>query len=408
MRPSILQKTTIVGFVLLLSTISYAQILTHTKEIGLSHIKQNTVFIRDTEMLSPKSADFIGNTLVINAFERGATLYYDIDTWKKLPSTYHQFNHTEVEKLLVTVPNFPYVVNKQSFTGKPVEITYNQEKMWIPYYRLSWDTYSRHGAAMAQVDIKTHKVEKIIPTGSIPKMVQISPDNKTLVATHWGDNTVGIYTMDNNNITNYHHVIIDSKLNTSNITGDRDTNCGFCLRGTVFTPDNKYILVARMGGGGIAVINKQTNSYIGTIRNVPLTPRHLVQDGNTLYISTCFSGEVAKISMESIMRNIQALENKAQKSNNIITIKDWQTLKLGSSVRTIALSRDNKFIYAALNDTSEIAVIDNTSMKVLERHKVASFPVGLAVSQDDRYIALTSQGKSGKAGGNHIDIFERK
>ena len=90
--------------------------------------------------------------------------------------------------------------------------------------------------------------------------------------------------MDNNNITNYHHVIIDSKLNTSNITGDRDTNCGFCLRGTVFTPDNKYILVARMGGGGIAVINKQTNSYIGTIRNVPLTPRHLVQDGNTLYI----------------------------------------------------------------------------------------------------------------------------
>ena len=48
------------------------------------------------------------------------------------------------------------------------------------------------------------------------------------------------------------------------------------------------------------VINKK---YIASTFNVPLTPRHLVlsKDGQTLYISTVASGEVAKIDMSKII-----------------------------------------------------------------------------------------------------------
>lgn len=107
--------------------------------------------------------------------------------------------------------------------------------------------------------------------------------------------------------------------------------------------------------------------------------------------------------MSKIYNEIQNLE---QKTKPQITLKDWKSLKLNSGVRTIALSYNEKYLFATLNSTSELAIIDTQSMQVLEKHKVASFPVGLAVSKEDKYLAVTSQGKEGLGGGNHVDIFE--
>lgn len=386
----------------LMSISAQAQILNHSKEIGLYSSDKNVNFIKDNEVLSPKSADFIGNSLVINALEGGKTLFYNTESWTKEPTIEHQFKQPTFEK----IDKFPYKTDSRSFMGKPVEMTHNNEKMWIPYYRLSWDSNSRSSSAIAQIDIKTHQVEKLLPAGSIPKMVQVSHDNKMLVSTHWGDNTIGIYDLENNNVKSYSHIIIDKQLDISKISGDRDKNCGWCLRGTVISADDNYILIGKMGGGGIAVVDAKEKKYLGTLRNVPLTPRHIVlsKDGRTLYLSTCFSSEVAKISMDKIEESIQEL--KANKKVSL-QLKDWNIVKVGSSVRTIALSKDEKYIYATMNDSSQIAVIDNQTMKVLEKYKVSSFPVGLSVSDDDKYIAVTSQGKAGKGGGNHVDIFER-
>lgn len=391
-------------FLLLLlffSPLAQSQILTHSKELGLYQTNKKTHFIQDSEMLSPKSADFIGHKLIINALEKGRTLVYSTDTWKKQVSISHQFDNPE----FVNIKDFPYKISSQSFMGKPVEMTHNKEKMWIPYYRLSWDTNSRQASAIAQVDLHTMKIDKLIPSGSIPKMVKVSHDNKILASTHWGDNTVGLYNLKDDNIISYDFIIIDKKMDTSKIGGDRDINCGWCLRGTVFTEDDKYLLIGKMGGGGIAVVDVVNKKYIGTIRQVPPTPRHLILSNGTLYISTVASGEVAKISMDIISEEIEHLKNKGKST---LKMSDWKTVKLGSGVRTLALSKDEKYIYAAMNSSSELGVIDNETMKIKEKYKVASFPVGLAVSDDDTYIAVTSQGKEGRGGGNHVDIFERK
>jgi Lactonase, 7-bladed beta-propeller len=386
---------------LLLSSLAHAQILTHSKEIGLYQTDKKTQFIRDSEMLSPKSADFIGSKLIINALEKGNTLVYNTETWEKETSISHQFDKPE----FVTIKDFPYKLNSQSFMGKPVEMIHNKDKMWIPYYRLSWDTNSRQASAIAQVDLNTMQVEKLIPSGSIPKMVKISHDNKILASTHWGDNTVGLYHLKDNNITSYDYIVIDKKLDTSKIGGDRDSNCGWCLRGTVFTDDDKYLLIGKMGGGGIAVVDVVNKKYIGTIRQVPPTPRHLVLSKDTLYISTVASGEVAKISMGKINEEIEHLKSKEKST---LKMNDWKTVKMGSGVRTLALSKDEKYIYAAMNSSSELGVVDNETMKLKEKYKVTSFPVGLAVSDDDKYIVITSQGKESRGGGNHVDVFERK
>lgn len=396
-------KKTITGIILSLLSLSssYAGVLTHEKEIGLYQKNKSTEFIKNTDILSPKSADFVGNHLFINALEKEATVVYNTQTWTVDKTIRYQFDKPE----FLAIKDFPYPLEKKSFSGKPVEFTHYNNTAWIPFYRLSWDNNSRYHSAIAQIDLTDYSIKKLIPAGSIPKMIRISPNGKYLINSHWGDNTVGIYDLnDKQDITRYHYYVIDRKLNTSGISGDRDRNCGFCLRGTVITPDNKYVIIGRMGGGGLAVINLQTQKYIGSLYNVPLTPRHLViSKDNQLVLSTCFSGEISRIPLETLYKSFEELENKQKVS---LQKQDWKTLKVGSSVRTIDLSKDGQYIYAAMNDSSELGVIDYQSMKMVEKFKIAEYPVGLSVSEDDHYIAVTSQGKSGR-GGNHVDIFTR-
>lgn len=393
-------KKQIIGVALsLLPILSQASsILSHDKEIGLYQTNKATTFIKDNDILSPKSAHWInGSTLSINALERGATVLYGTNTsnWKKVKTIEHKFKAPQFQ----TISNYSGKIYSQNFMGKPVEITSNKDYMWIPYYRFSWDTSSREGSAIAQVNMTDYSITHLLPAGNIPKMVTLSHNEKLLASTHWGDNTIGIYELDEKSIPiSYSSYTIERKLPTQNIGGDRDKNCGFCLRGTIFTKDDKYLIIGRMGGGGLAIVDLENKKYVGTVRNVPATPRHLVlsKDGKTLYISTSFSGQVAKIDIDNLINNWKT-----------ITLKDWSILTMGSGVRTIALSNDEKYLYATLNSSSQVAVVSIEDFKIIEKQKVASFPVGLAVSPDDKYIAITSQGKSGQGGGNHVDIFIR-
>lgn len=386
----------------ILSASSFSQILKHDKEIGLYQTDKNTEFIKNTDILSPKSVDFVGNKLFINALEKPATILYDTSSWKVVKNITYSFDKPN----FVSVKNFPYTIENKSFTGKPVEFTHYKDTAFISFYRFNWDINSRFHSAIAQIDLHDYSIKKLIPAGSIPKMIRVSPNGQYLVNAHWGDNTVGIYQLNNSqDVVDYKYYIVDRKLNTSSISGDRDKNCGFCLRGTVITPDNKYAIIGRMGGGGLAIINLETQQYIGSLFNVPLTPRHLIiSKDNQLLLSTCFSGEIAKISLDKLYLSFKDLENKQKLG---LQKSDWTTLKVGSSVRTIDKSKDNKYIYAALNDSSQLAVIDYATMKVVEKYNIAQYPVGLSVSEDDKYIAVTSQGKSGR-GGNHVDIFVRQ
>lgn len=397
-----MKKNLLFIFLTVVSTSVFSQVLKHDKEIGLYQKNKNTQFIKNLDILSPKSVDFIGDKLFINALEKPATIIYDTSSWKVVKNITYSFDKPE----FLSIHNFPYTLYNKSFVGKPVEMTHYQDTAFISFYRLGWDNNSRFHSAIAQIDLHDYSIKQLIPAGSIPKMITVSPNGKYLVNAHWGDNTVGVYHLNTNqNIVDYRYYVIDKKLNTANISGDRDRNCGFCLRGTVITPDNKYAIIGRMGGGGLAIINLETQQYIGSLFNVPLTPRHLIiSKDNQLLLSTCFSGEIAKISLTTLYQSFQALEKKQKP---VLQKNDWTTLKVGSSVRTIALSKDNKYVYAALNDSSQLSVIDYATFKVIEKYNIAQYPVGLSVSSDDKYVAVTSQGKSGN-GGNHVDIFVRQ
>ena len=55
---------------------------------------------------------------------------------------------------------------------------------------------------------------------------------------------------------------------------------------------------------------------------------------------------------------------------------------------------------------SALYVVDAQEMKVLTSIPADSYPVGLDVSKDGKYVFTTAQGHSGKGGGNAVDIFK--
>jgi YVTN family beta-propeller protein len=78
---------------------------------------------------------------------------------------------------------------------------------------------------------------------------------------------------------------------------------------------------------------------------------------------------------------------------------------VGLGARSIRLSPDERHVFVAVNQTSEIVVVDTVNMKAEARIPVDSYPVGLDLSPDGGQLWVTSQGRSAK-GGNSVGVFQ--
>ena len=372
----------------------------------------------DKDIRSPKSVNIHPDQskYYVNSLEGSKTVVYDLQTGEKLKVITHQFN--EQHKALWAPEsglfNFTYArTNQNHFIGKPVESTFshNGRYLWVPYYRRNYDINAQDPSAMAVIDTEKDTIIRLFETGPLPKMVAVSADQTRLAVSHWGNNTVGILDISSDNPEDWKYlskVIVENelKLNFSRTEKvDRDKNSGFCLRGTVFTPDGRYLLVGCMGsGGGIAVIDLDNNKYLGRIMGTKPSLRHLIIKNGYLYASINASGYVQRIPLEKIISGIQSLDGKTSLK---VTLSDWISCKVPAGARTIEMTPDGKYIFAACNFSSALAVVDAETMKLIGTISADSFPVGLDVSKDGRYVLTTSQGRDG-VGGNSVNIFEIK
>lgn len=370
--------------------------------------------IYDTRVQSPKSAHFSpdGKKLYINALEGGQTLVYSFPELKPLSAISHVFGPEEAELFQgeTTVFGYPYFNGKPGaynhFLGKPVEMamSHGGKYLWVPYYRRSFDTNASSPSAVAIVDTATDRIVRVMPTGPLPKYVAISPDSRQAVVTHWGDNTLGVLDISAAHPKDFRytaHWVVERKLPTEGITGNRDNHCGFCLRGTVYTPDGTMLLVTRMGGGGLAGFDTASGRYLGTLTQIVANPRHLVisQDGATLYISGNQSGLVGRYPLAALMQALREADGQR------VAGPGGQTLAVGRGVRTIELSPDQRSLYAAINLDAKLARIDLASWTVQAVVDVDPYTVGLAVSPDGKTVVTTSQGHETEGGGQSVGLY---
>jgi DNA-binding beta-propeller fold protein YncE len=370
--------------------------------------------IFDPGVRSPKSAAFSpdGRKLYINALEGGETLVYAWPSRKRLAVIRHQFGPGDAALFRgeTTVFGYEYFNGREGsrnvFGGKPVEMAFSHggRYLWVPYYRRSFDPQAASPSALAVIDTRSDRIVRVMPTGPLPKYMAVSPDSTVAVVTHWGDNTLGAIDIRGDDPAKFRytaHWTVERRLPVEGITGNRDSNCGFCLRGTVFTPDGRTVLVARMGGGGLAGFEVATGRYLGTLLDFVSNPRHLSisTDGRTLYASGNRSGAVGRYDLAAMVRALYDADGKR------VDGPGGETLAVGAGARTIALSPDGRTLYAAINNESRLVKVDLARWQVVDRVAVDPFTVGLAVSPDGRTIVTTSQGRSGQGGGNSVGLY---
>lgn len=365
----------------------------------------------DTDIYSPKSVNITASgKMYVQSLEGLKTVVYQVDSTgaiEKKTVIKHTFGSSDGHLFggETTVFGYPYKqarANPNIFSGKPVEscLTHKGKYLWVTYYRRTFDPHAESPSAVAIIDTEADTIVRVMPTGPLPKMVAASPDGKWLAITHWGDNTVGILDISSASPAEWtyvKHLVVDRQL-AMNFSGsvNRDSNCGYCLRGTVFTPDSDHLIVGRMGGGGLAVFAMDSLYYLGTVWGMEGNVRHLAIHGETLYLTANRSGKAQKASLEGV---ISAAENGER------TFADWKTVYCqGTGARTGVVSPDGRYLFVAVNNHNKIAVVRTEDMVVVATVGADSYPVGMDISPDGTLLAVTSQGRSG-GGGNSVMVY---
>jgi DNA-binding beta-propeller fold protein YncE len=371
---------------------------------------ENDVF--DQSINSPKSVNILNskNKFYVNSLEGESTSVFDLTTLKRTKIIKHVFNASNQQLFKENAnENFSFKTKSSSlnyFNGKPVEscFSHSGKYLWITYYRRSYDPNAIDPSAVCIIDTDADSIVRVITTASLPKMIACSPDSKTIAISHWGDNTVTLIDISSNDPKSFaylNNIVIDYRMNlnfSADTKIDRDNNCGNCLRGTEFTPDNKYILVGKMGGNGIAIIDIEKRKYLGTVTGMKTNLRHLVIKDSMLYLSSNKYGYVQKTSLADFV-------NYFSKSNKIGNYNKWQNAYVGIGARTISIDPTGKYLFAAVNNESKVAIVRTSDMKVLASCDADSYPVGMDISEDGKILIVTAQGKP-SGGGNSVMVFK--
>ena len=370
--------------------------------------------ILDKAVFSPKSVSFLpdGSKAYVQALEGHATLVYSPTEMRRTRVISHIFDSgtgslfepEETEQFRPRFTSNGMTGDFNSYKGKPVESVFSHDGrfLWVSHYRRDFDRNGVMPSSVALIDTASDRIIRVMQTGPIPKFLAVSPDSSLLAVVHWGDNTVGLIDISTGEPASFRHsgeITVERQLNVNpGRKVNRDRMCGFCLRGTVFTADGKYLLVSRMGGGGIAVLDVARRKYMGTVRGMRPTPRHLVlsSDGELLYVGSNSSGYISVYNTADLIRAALA---------GTRDLKPLREARSGQGTRTIALSPDGKIIYGAVNNKSLLVAHDAVSLKKLFELPADSYPVGLAVSPDGTQVWLTSQGRKLR-GGNSVMVFE--
>lgn len=372
----------------------------------------------DISINSPKSVNYLPEKgkFYVQSLEGCETVVYDLKTFSKLKVIPHKFNASnqslfkDGEYTLFDYKFSTRSSNFNFFAGKPVEscFSHNGRYLWVTYYRRSYDANAQDPSAVAIIDTTTDEIVRVMPAGVLPKMIAASPDNKYVAVTHWGDNTVAIIDIQGDDPWQFRyvsHLVVDQRLKVSYAAGqkvDRDLHCGYCLRGTTFTPDSRYLMVGRMGGGGIAMFEMDsTYRYLGVTYTQYHNIRHLVISGDDLFVSTNSNGYVQKIKWRDF---VQHRVDQAGKTSTLT--EGWQSCYVGPGVRTISVSSDGRYVYACVNEASKIVAVDAVSMRVVSEVAADSYPVGMEITDTNDFLIVTAQGKSASGGGHSVTVYK--
>lgn len=200
-----------------------------------------------------------------------------------------------------------------------------------------------------KIDTTSFAIEKVIPTGSVPKFMAVSADGSRLLVANW---------------CGFDVTIIDATTDTPITRID----VGRHPRGIAITSDSRYAFVAVMGEARIVKIDLRTNEIVGEVGDPGTTPRHLVlsPDDAFLYVSN---------HKQNVVRKIDLAANRSVGIANT-----------GTETRSMAIAEDGESLYVVNYRDGTMSKVRASDMTILQTLDTGVHPVGITYDPVSRQV----------------------
>ena len=281
----------------------------------------------------------------------------------------------------VDLREFGYDVAGDVYRGSPVEAAFTSDGSFafVSNYRMYGPGYDPEAGSdscgrdqgqdsfVYRINATTFEIDRVYPVGPVPKHLAVTPDDRLLLVSNW---------------CGFDVTVIDLAAEETLATVD----VGRHPRGIAITGDGRTAYVAVMGSTGIAVIDLSAFSPgsdapevaaepVPTyIRDVGISPRHLVlsPDGMTLYAT--LNGEDAVVAVDL-------------GSGEVI-----RRVETGDAPRTMDISTDGTALYVVNYRSHTMSKIRTSDFTILQEFDTSPRPIGITYDafKDEVWVSTYS------------------
>jgi YVTN family beta-propeller protein len=252
----------------------------------------------------------------------------------------------------VSLKDFGFSKYSGKYKGAPVEGTFSPDGkfLYVSNYAMYGKGFNKEGtdtcspadgydkSFIYRINRSNYQIDGVYPVGSVPKVVEVTPDNRYVLVANWCSYTVSVISVELNKVV-------------------KTVKIGRYPRGIAINNDSTKAYVAEMGGNRIHVIDMQdfTTTYIPIGSN----PRAIVlsPDNSMMYVTMNLSGKVASWDL---------VNNKAGKS-----------VKTGNAARSLAINADGSHLFVVNYKSDTMSRVRTSDMKVTQNIKVCNEPIGI-------------------------------
>ena len=298
--------------------------------------------------ISPKSVRSSGTGLVSahNMMYRHSVTIYDSNTQeliKRIPDS-------------VKLSDFGYPKYSGTYKGSPVEGAFSPDGqyLYVTNYAMYGKGFNKEGTDICspangfdssfvyRINLSDYKIDGVYAVGSVPKVIEVTPDNKYILVTTWCS-----YTLDVISVAKQKKV--------------KSIKIGRYPRGIAVSADSSKAYVAEMGGSNIHEIN--LTDFSKKLIPIGVNPRAIVlsPDNSKMYVTLNMAGKVA--------------------AWDLIKNKSLGSVKTGKAARSLAISSDGTALFVVNFLSGTLSKVRASDLKVLQTVKVCASPIGITYDQ---------------------------
>ena len=319
-------------------------VATNTTPLIKSESTKMTLVQTINGQITPKSVRASGNGIVSahNMMYRHSITFYDAKTYG----------------LLATVPDsvelakFGFTQYSGSYKGAPVEGAFSPDGkyLYVSNYAMYGKGFNHEGhdtcspasgfdrSFLYRIDLASYAIDAVYQVGVVPKVVEVTPDNKYILVSHWCSYDLRIISVETQKVV-------------------KTLKIGAYPRGITVSPDGQTAYVAQMGGTTIHQISLK--DFSERIIQIGLNPRAIVlsPDGKILYATLNSSGKVT--------------------AYDLVKHKKIGTVTTGKAARSLAISTDGTALFVVNFESDTMSKVRTSDMKVLQTVKACNQPIGV-------------------------------